>query len=166
MESIRKIQRKDNRALADLIRTNLKERGLDIPGTVYFDAGLDQLYEYYSGGGSSRNFYVLLDEDGEVAGCIGYAAFTSMVDTAELQKLYLNDKVKGRGLGYRLISFIEERMLEAGFRKSYLETHSNLTIAMHLYKRCGYHEIPRPESVNHSTMDHFFIKELENKGNL
>ena len=28
-------------ALAALIRTNLKAHHLDIPGTVYFDAGLD-----------------------------------------------------------------------------------------------------------------------------
>ena len=35
-------------ALADLIRASLKENHLDIPGTVYFDEGLDHLSRYYS----------------------------------------------------------------------------------------------------------------------
>ena len=35
-------------ALAALIRTNLKAYHLDIPGTVYFDTGLDHLSEYYN----------------------------------------------------------------------------------------------------------------------
>ena len=34
-------------AVADLIRTNLKAHDLDIPGTVYFDEGLDHLSDFY-----------------------------------------------------------------------------------------------------------------------
>ena len=45
-------------ALADLIRASLKENHLDIPGTVYFDEGLDHLSRYYSHDG--RAYYVLL----------------------------------------------------------------------------------------------------------
>lgn len=49
-----------------------------------------------------------------------------MKDTAELQKLYLSDGAKGSGLGYELIDFVEEKMREAGYKVSYLETHDNL----------------------------------------
>ena len=45
---IRKITSKDNSDLAEIIRYNLKNHGLDIPGTVYFDPGLDNLSDYYS----------------------------------------------------------------------------------------------------------------------
>ncbi len=34
-------------ALAGLIRSSLKAHQLDIPGTVYFDEGLDHLSVYY-----------------------------------------------------------------------------------------------------------------------
>ena len=35
--------------VADLIRTNLKAHHLDIPGTVYFDDGLDHISDFYDG---------------------------------------------------------------------------------------------------------------------
>jgi putative acetyltransferase len=44
----------------------------------------------------------------------------------------------------------------------YLETHNNLKAAIHVYKKCGYREIERPKAVVHSTMNRFFLKELEN----
>ena len=56
-----------------------------------------------------------------------------MEDTAELQKLYLNDSAKGFGLGYELIEFIEGKMRRAGYKQSYLETHDNLQAAIHIY---------------------------------
>lgn len=142
-------------AAAELVRSNLRQFHLDIPGTAYYDKALDRLSEYYRLPG--RAYYVLL-EDGDVVGGVGLAEFRG--DCCELQKLYLADAVKGRGLGYALIRFIEDRARDMGYRGVYLETHSNLTAALHLYRRCGYEEIPRPEGVVHSTMDRFFIKRL------
>ena len=81
-------------------------------------------------------------------------------DTAELQKLYLNDSAKGFGLGYELIEFIEDKLREAGYKQSYLETHDNLQAAIHIYGKCGYKEIERPKEVVHSTMNRFFLKVL------
>ena len=144
-------------AVAGLIRTNLKAYRLDIPGTAYFDEGLDHLSAFYEH--PSRAYYVLLDE-GQAVGGIGYAAFPFFPGCCELQKLYLDDRVKGRGLGYELISFIEARAREKEYRQIYLETHTNLQAAIHLYEKCGYREIPRPDCVVHSTMDRFYLKAL------
>ena len=83
-----------------------------------------------------------------------------MNDTAELQKLYLDDSAKGSGLGYKLVNLIEDKMREAGYKVSYLETHDNLQAAIHIYKKSGYLEIDRPAEVVHSTMNRFFKKEL------
>ena len=47
MFSYREMTEADNEAVADLIRYNLKKYGLDIPGTVYFDEGLDRLSDFY-----------------------------------------------------------------------------------------------------------------------
>ena len=144
-------------AVAELVRTNLKAHQLDIPGTVYFDDGLDHLSAFYDHLG--RAYYVLL-QDGHVVGGIGLAEFDLSENCCELQKLYLNDSVKGRGLGYDLIEYIENRAREMGYRQMYLETHNNLETAIHVYEKAGYHEIPRPQSVVHSTMNRFFLKEL------
>lgn len=158
MLKFREMKETDNAAVAALVRENLKQFDLDIPGTVYFDAGLDHLSDYY--GNDERRYYVIEDDNGEVIGGIGYDRFEPMKDTAELQKLYLSDSVKGSGIGYELIDFIEDRMRDAGYKFSYLETHDNLKAAIHIYEKKGYKEIERPKEVVHSTMNRFFRKEL------
>lgn len=157
---IREMLPKDNLDMAHLIRYNLKNHGLDIPGTVYFDEGLDHLAEFYLDCEAS-GYYVLVDEDDNVLGGIGFARFPHIENCAELQKLYLEDSVKGQGFGYKLIEYIEDRMREAGFTCSYLETHENLKVALHTYERCGYKQIERPREVCHGAMTHFYLKKID-----
>lgn len=155
----REINKADDIALADIVRRNLKAHGLDIPGTVYFDDNLDHLSDFYLGD-KARRYYFIAVEDDEVVGGVGLAEFEYFEDCAELQKLYLTDRVKGRGIGYQLIRMVEEKARELGYRKMYLETHTNLQAAIHIYKKCGYKEIGKPAGVVHATMNRFFIKEL------
>ncbi len=157
--TIRGILPKDNSALAELIRYNLKNHALDIEGTVYFDPELNSLSEFYSNRGT-RGYFILADSDDNVVGGIGFAEFPHFDDCAELQKLYLADSVKGFGLGYVLINYVEEKMAEAGFEFSYLETHENLKTAIHIYEKSGYARIERPESVAHGAMTHFYFKKI------
>jgi len=146
-----------NAQIASIVRKNLEKVGLDIPGTAYFDKNLDNLSSYYTT--EDRKYFVLL-KDNSVVGGVGFAPFELYDNCAEMQKLYLDDSVKGLGLGYKLVEKIEEEMRKAGFKKSYLETHSSLKAAVHLYMKCGYREIERPQGVIHSTMDLFFEKSL------
>ena len=143
--------------MAAIVRAALKAHGLDIPGTAYFDEALDHLSVYYDRPG--RAYYVLL-EDGAVTGGVGLAQFEGLPGCCELQKLYLSPAAQGRGLGYRMIRFIEDRARALGYRQMYLETHTNLQAAIHEYERSGYRQIPRPAAVVHTTMDRFYIKEL------
>ena len=156
---IREMIPKDNLAVAELIRYNLKKHGLDIPGTVYFDSVLDNLCEFYSDN-SMRGYFVLVDENDSVLGGIGFAEFLPFEDCAELQKLYLADAVKGMGLGYKMIKYVESMMIEKGYKASYLETHSNLKVAMHTYEKSGYKKIERPKEVAHGAMTDFYYKKL------
>ncbi|MBP5454068.1 MAG: GNAT family N-acetyltransferase [Lachnospiraceae bacterium] len=160
MYRFREITEKDNPIIAKIIRDNLKAVGLDIPGTAYFDEGLDRFSELYEG--KDKGYYVVERDDGEVIGGIGFSEFKLSIskDSAELQKLYLTDSAKGEGLGYKMVSFIEEKMREAGFKASYLETHDSLGAAIHIYIKSGYTEIERPKEVGHSSMNRFFLKEL------
>ena len=143
-------------ALAALIRDNLRAHQLDIPGTAYYDEALDRLSAFYQRPG--RAYYVLL-QDGAVVGGIGVAELRG--DCCELQKLYLADSVKGHGLGYEMIRLIEAQARAFGYRQIYLETHTNLAAAIHVYERSGFQAIPRPEGVVHSTMNRFYLKSLE-----
>ncbi len=159
---IRRLTPEHDAALAALIRANLKAHGLDIPGTVYFDAGLDHLSEFYSADPARRAYFVLMEGERLVGG-IGLAEIDLFEDCAELQKLYLDDSVKGRGLGYRLIEQVEGAARALGYERMYLETHTNLQAAIHIYEKSGYVEIDKPEAVVHATMNRFYLKELATK---
>ena len=156
---IRKITTEDNADIARIIRDNLKKNKLDIAGTAYFDSCIDDLCSFYEGR-DDCGYYVLTDNHENVVGGIGFEKISRIPNGAELQKMYLDDSAKGKGLSYFLINFIEEKMREAYVKTSYLETHSNLETAIYVYEKLGYTRIERPADVGHSTMDHFYIKEL------
>ena len=154
------IEERDNSILAKILRDNLKAHNLDIPGTVYFDEAVNHLSDYYLANPKKRTYYVVLDESNTVIGGIGLDELAFMSDTAELQKLYLTDKAKGSGLSYKLMDLIENTAGDMGYKQMYLETHDNLAAAIHVYEKCGYKEIDRPEAVVHSSMNRFYLKEL------
>ncbi len=47
-----------------------------------------------------------------------------------------------------------------GYRILYLETHSALRAALHLYEAASFTQIPQPAWAVHSAMDRFYTKEL------
>ena len=153
------IEPKDNLILANIIRDNLKANKLDIPGTVYFDENLNNLSDFYLAS-PQRAYFIALDDNDNIIGGIGLAELGFMDDTAELQKLYLTDAVKGQGLSYELIELVEETALNKGYKRIYLETHTNLKAAIYLYEKCGYKLIDKPKEVVHSSMNRFYLKEL------
>lgn len=160
MLKYRKIKAADDAAVAGIIRANLEKLHLDIPGTAYFDPQLDHMSAYYNAAPEKRAYFVALDETGRVIGGVGIAEFAGIPDCAEIQKLYLDDSTKGKGYGRELMKLAEAEARKAGYKRLYLETHSNLTVAMKLYEKLGFRQIERPETVLHGTMDHFYLKEL------
>lgn len=156
----RKITAEDDVALAKIIRTNLEQLHLDIPGTAYFDPELDHMSEYYAKDPEKRAYFIASDESERVVGGVGIAEFAPIPGCAELQKLYLSDSAKGKGYSKELMQLAEEWARTAGYEQLYLETHSNLTTAMRLYEKLGFQEIEKPSTVLHGTMDHFYLKHL------
>ena len=155
--TVRPITPADDAALAALVRRSLKAVGLDIPGTAYADPGLDRLSAQY---GQPGRVYLALCRGGETVGGAGLAPFWGFPDCCELQKLYLAEELRGRGLGETLLRRVEDEARSMGFRRIYLETHRRLKAALRLYARLGYREISRPACVVHGAMDRFFLKDL------
>ncbi len=159
--NFRLMNEQDNAVIARIIRDNLKAHQLDIPGTVYFDPGLDTLSDFYLSDPEHRAYYVIVDDNNAVIGGAGFAAFPGKENCAELQKLYLDDSAKGNGFGYELIRLVENKARNAGYQTLYLETHTNLKAAIHIYEKYGFIKIERPESVAHSTMNRFYEMSLK-----
>ena len=147
-------------ALADLIRHTLTAHDLALPGTAFADEGLNHLSVYYAAEPTLRRYEVLLDDAGGLLGGVGIAELPQIEGCAELQKLYLQPAARGRGLGRKMIAHIEGEASALGYRRIYLETHSNLKAAIRLYEAMGYRRVPRPDFVVHSAMDVFFQKEI------
>lgn len=156
---MRPITAADDERIGTIARENLKAFGLDIPGTAYFDPEIMCLSSYNALAPERRAYFVVEDAEGHVLGGGGLAEFEPLEDTAELQKLYLADAAKGHGLGACFVRLIENRACDLGYKHLYLETHSNLKAAIHLYEKLGYKRI-EPVSLSHATMDHFYLKDL------
>lgn len=150
----------DDASLARIVRNNLEMHDLALPGTAYYDEQLDHLSAYYLSDPAKRFYLVVRDEAGRTLGGVGVAELSFFEDCGELQKLYLTDEAKGAGLGYALLARIEDKARELGYKRLYLETHSNLRAAIHVYEKSGYRLIPRPAAAVHGTMDRFYSKEL------
>ena len=123
--TIRPITSADDAEIAQIIRENLKAYHLDIPGTAYFDPELDCLSAFYSARPDKRAYFVAAYDDGTIIGGVGVAEFTGFDHCAEIQKLYLSDPAKGKGLGKRLMQAAEAFARSAGYDSLYLETHCN-----------------------------------------
>ena len=156
----RKIKKSDNAAIAKIIRDNLMKFNLDIPGTSYFDPHLDTLNEFYDEKPDKRVYFVAFDDKNEVIGGVGIAEFDWDDKTAILQKLYLSDSVKGNGYGKELLRIAENWVKEKGYKNLYLETHTNLSIALNLYEKAGFKQIEMPKNAMHGAMNRFYLKEL------
>lgn len=159
--AIRPISTADDAAIAAIIRTCLEAYRLDIPGTAYFDPELDHLSAFFAAKPRQRAYFVAEDTDtGRIVGGAGLAEFTGLASCCELQKIYLVESVRGQGMGRALLNTVEQRARKVGYRRIYLETHTRLHEAIHLYERAGYQRIDQPVATEHTTMDRFYLKEL------
>lgn len=160
MLKYRKIEAADDGIIAKIIRANLEKLHLNIPGTAYFDPELEHLSVYYDSEPSKRIYFVALDAEGQVIGGVGIAEFDGIDACAEFQKLYLDDSVKGKGYGKELMQIAEKWARAAGYKNLYLETHTNLSVALKLYEKMGFHRVEKPCSTQHSTMNRFYLKKV------
>lgn len=156
---IRRITSADDAAVASIVKASLKQAGLALPGTAYFDPELAHLSAYYAQT-AFRDYYVLTNGQ-EVVGGAGFAEYDLDRKICELQKVYLSAAVRGHGLSYQLLTFVEQMAKQAGYQQMYLETHSSLAAAIHVYKKLGFEQLDQPLSTtNHSLMDVLMIKQL------
>lgn len=139
---IRTIEPADNAALAHIIRNTLAEFGANRPGTVYYDASTDHLFELFQ---APRSIYFVLLYDGRIVGGAGIFPSDGLpADTCELVKMYLLPEVRGKGLGKKLIGYCLDFAKEQGFRHVYLETMPELKKAVSIYERTGFEYLTQP----------------------
>ena len=133
---IRRIERKDNVELAIIIRQTLTEFGVTYPGTVYFDAVTDSLFELFQ---QENSLYFVALQNGQLVGGGGIFPTIGLADdTCELVKMYLLANARGKGFGRLIISKCLQSATELGFKKIYLETMPELQQALKVYEKFGF----------------------------
>jgi putative acetyltransferase len=157
--TIRAIQPADNPSLAVIIRNALAEFGANKPGTVYYDATTDALYELFQTPGS---IYYVASANGQLIGGAGiYPSPGLPPDMAELVKMYLSPAARGKGTGKMLIEKALQFAGEAGYRKVYLETMPELRKAMSVYEKFGFRYLDGPlGNTGHFGCGLWMLKEL------
>jgi len=104
------------------------------------------IQEYFGEGGG----FCLARVEGELAGCVGLRRLPKPeelepedVKCAEIKRMYVREKFRGRGVAERLLAAAENFAREEGYARIYLDTAREMVAAARLYERNGYQRCTR-----------------------
>ena len=139
---IRNIKEEDNKEIATIIRSCLTEFGANKPGTVYYDASTDNLFQLFT---ENNSAYFIAELDGIIVGGGGIFPSDGLpADTCELVKMYLLPAARQTGLGAALMLKCLEIAKLNGFKKIYLESMPELKRAISVYEKFDFHYLDKP----------------------
>jgi putative acetyltransferase len=155
----RHIEERDNAEIAGLIRSVFRELGIARPGTVYFDPTTDNLFSLFGVPGSE---YWIAEDEGKIIGGCGVFPTPGLPDgCAELQKLYLLNEYRGKGIGRFLMEKTFESAKKLGYSQLYLESLPELGRAISLYEKAGFRNLEAPlGNSGHFGCDIWMLKDL------
>lgn len=92
-------------------------------------------------------YYVIEDKAGATLGGGGIAPLKGSATKdgiCEMQKLYFDERIKGKGMGNKLIVLLIQEAKRLGYKKMYIETVPEFKAAIHLYEKFGFEYLPGP----------------------
>ena len=157
---IRTIEKKDNKAIAEIIRSSLAEFGANKKGTVYYDPTTDHLFELFQ---KENSIYYIAESEGTVVGGGGiYPSNGLPAFTCELVKMYLKPEARGIGLGRSIIEKCIKFAEQTGYKSIYIETMPELKQALKVYEKFGFEYLNGPiGNTGNFGCDLFMMKRLE-----
>jgi putative acetyltransferase len=156
---IRKIEKRDNAAVAQLIRAVFDELNIPKVGTAYADPYLDLMFEEYN---KPKSVYYVVENNGKILGSAGVAPLENEAESiCELQKMYFMPETRGRGIGAQVMNVCLQSAKDFGFESCYLETMPFMHDAQKLYKKVGFEYIDAPMgSTGHVSCPVWMLKKL------
>jgi putative acetyltransferase len=131
--TIRKIAPSDNSKIERIIKASLIEFGLPTVGTAFEDKETLSMYDAYQ---NEREVYFILEIDGEILGGGGIQQLKgSDTSICELQKMYFDPKIRGKGYGQLFFDTCMQAARDFNYQQCYLESASALKAAIHIYKK-------------------------------
>lgn len=156
---IREIQKRDNPAIAAIVRTVLMEMGAPKVGTAYADPHLDFLFETYS---EPKSMYFVIENNEKIIGGAGIGPLENEENSiCELQKMYFLPEARGMGLGTQMMERCLKAAKDFGYKKCYLETLPTMLAAQKLYQKAGFEYLCEPlGATGHTSCPLWMLKEL------
>ena len=157
--NIREVKKTDNFELATLLRKILIEMGVPKKGTAFEDPEIDSIYETYN---APRSKYFIIEEDNIIKGGAGISQLKNeLSEICELQKMYFDSSIRGKGIGSLMIDKCISFAKESKFKTCYIETMPNMLGAQMLYLKYGFEYIDSPMgNTGHSACPIWMIKSL------
>ncbi len=138
--NIRPIRSADDATLLSIAKRAFEEFGAPLTGSVYCDPRMEHLSREFAR--DDAEYWVVEGEDGIVLGGGGFYPTEGLpVGMAEVVKLYFSPTLRGKGMGRKMLAFIEERARLAGYEKLYIESFPEFGKAVGLYERVGFQHI-------------------------
>lgn len=134
--SYREIKSSDNIFLEQIIKRSLEEHDMAVDGTVYTDPVIKSLSNHFNG---DRKRYFVAELEGKIVGGAGIAPLPGEKENVcELQRMFLDNAYRGKGIGYSLLKRCIDYAKETGFIYCYLESSEKLKAALNLYEKFGF----------------------------
>ena len=158
--TIRNIEKSDNPFLSKIVKDTLAEFGANHPGTVYYDATTDILFELFQQEGAG---YFVAEINGKIVGGGGiYPTDGLPSGICELVKMYLLPQARGTGLGKTLIEKSLAFAKETGYKQVYLESMPELKQALKVYAKFGFEYLNGPMgNSGHTGCSLWMLRSLE-----
>ncbi|CAN5195618.1 hypothetical protein BH09BAC2_BH09BAC2_19070 [soil metagenome] len=156
---IRRIEKGDNKKIAEVIRKVFREFKIDKPGTVYTDPTTDGLFELFSETGS---VYWIAEINGKISGGCGIYPTDGLPEGyAELVKFYVAADARAKGVGNALMQRSISFAIDTGYKQLYLESFPELNKAISMYVRWGFKPIDHPlGNSGHYACNLWMLKDL------
>ncbi len=132
----------------------------EYPPTLFDRSEFPELARPSSAFVAQRGELWVVEDRGEIVGSCGYV-MTEDPATAELRKLYLTRRVRGRGLARELVELAEGAARARGARRMQLFSDVRFEAAHGLYAHLGYVRRPRTKALGDlsSTIEAYFDKD-------
>ena len=141
----------DRYAVASLHRDVLRE--FDFAGDLgNLSADMSKITRRYTG--DAAGFWVLKYEN-LVVGTVGLRAHGEF--TAEIERLYLKKRYRGRAIGTKLLKFIEDWAYKTGYRRLFASCPRVMAKGRNFLERANYRIVGNP---NQEVKEDLFEKEL------
>lgn len=139
---IRQIKPEDNADLAEMIRDVFIEFDAPKIGTVYSDPTTDNLFELFK---KEKSVLWVAEINNKALGCCGIYPTEGMDKSqVELVKYYVSSKIRGKGIGRKLIEKCIKSAQDFGYTLMYIETVDHFSKALSIYDKLDFKIIDKP----------------------